>query len=173
MFDWFFYIVAAVLAAPVVAVIALVRSVQLNKRLHGIELKLAMLERQSAPAVSSATPGSSTAASGSAGSRLSNCAGSANLTGPTAILSAARVVPGLGPEFSPSECLAGGPHGQLRRALRHALGRLDRWRRTRSRRRIPGALFNSTGSHRTRCSDSAGKFACARADLCWRVAAAQ
>ena len=53
MFDWFFYIVAAVLAAPVVAVIALVRSVQLNKRLHGIELKLAMLERQSAPAVSS------------------------------------------------------------------------------------------------------------------------
>src|SRR5262252_9510825 len=53
MFDWFFYIVAAVLAAPVVAVIALVRSVQLNKRLHGIELKLAMLERQPAPAVSS------------------------------------------------------------------------------------------------------------------------
>jgi len=53
MFDWFFYIVAAVLAAPMVAVIALVRSVQLNKRLHGIELKLAMLERQSAPAVSS------------------------------------------------------------------------------------------------------------------------
>jgi uncharacterized membrane protein len=56
MFDWFFYIVAAVLAAPVVAVIALVRSVQLNKRLHGIELKLAMLERQSAPAVSSPPP---------------------------------------------------------------------------------------------------------------------
>jgi hypothetical protein len=53
MFDWFFYIVAAVLAAPAVAVIALVRSIQLNKRLRGVELKLAMLERQSAPAVSS------------------------------------------------------------------------------------------------------------------------
>jgi uncharacterized membrane protein len=52
MFDWFFYIVAAILAAPVVAVIALVHSIQLNKRLRGIELKLAMLERQSAPALS-------------------------------------------------------------------------------------------------------------------------
>ena len=51
MFDWFFYIVAVLLAAPVVAVIALVRSIQLNKRLRGVELKLAMLERQSAPAV--------------------------------------------------------------------------------------------------------------------------
>lgn len=53
MFDWFFYIVAVLLAAPVVAVIALVRSIQLNKRLRGVELKLAMLERQSAPPVSS------------------------------------------------------------------------------------------------------------------------
>jgi hypothetical protein len=34
MFDWFFYIVAVLLAAPVVAVIALVRSIQLNKRLR-------------------------------------------------------------------------------------------------------------------------------------------
>src|SRR5215469_6755217 len=53
MFDWFFYIVAALLAAPVVAVIALVRSIQLNTRLRGVELKLATLERQSAPAVPS------------------------------------------------------------------------------------------------------------------------
>jgi len=51
--DWFFYIIAAVLAAPVIAVIALVHSIQLNKRLRGVELKLAMLERQPAPAVSS------------------------------------------------------------------------------------------------------------------------
>src|SRR5262249_34446692 len=172
--DWFFYIIAAVLAAPVIAVIALVHSIQLNKRLRGVELKLAMLERQPAPAVSSPPQVAAPAPAAPAGAPLNPSAEVPTPAGPSrAILPAARIVPGLGPEFSPSKCLAGGPHDQFRRALRHALGGLDRRRRARSRRRIPGALFNSTGSHRTRCSDSAGKLACARADHCWGVAAAQ
>ena len=53
------------------------------------------------------------------------------------------------------------------------MGGLDRRHCTRAGRHIPGALLNSTGSHRSRGSDPAGEFACAGAGACRRMAAAQ
>ena len=173
MFDWFFYIVAVLLAAPVVAVIALVRSIQLNKRLRGVELKLAMLERQSAPPVSSP---------------------------PQAV---ARPPPAPPKPASTTVRKRQSHRSHRRHPPRHArrprarcrvfLKQMPRRRPTRSVSKSASARAGSCGSVAShslsaayswcviqfnrvssdRCSDSAGKFACARADLCWRAAVAQ
>lgn len=49
MFDWLVFIGVLLLAAPVIAIITLVRSVGLNSRLRSLEAKIAKLERQLAP----------------------------------------------------------------------------------------------------------------------------
>jgi uncharacterized membrane protein len=50
MFGWLVLVGVLLLAAPVIAIIALVRSIGLNSRLLSLEAKIAKLERQSAPA---------------------------------------------------------------------------------------------------------------------------
>jgi uncharacterized membrane protein len=46
MFDWLVFVGALLLAAPVIAIVALVRSIGLNSRLRSLEAKIATLERQ-------------------------------------------------------------------------------------------------------------------------------
>ena len=46
MFDWFFFIGAVVLATPVLAIVAVVRSIGLSKQLRSLEAKIVTLERQ-------------------------------------------------------------------------------------------------------------------------------
>ncbi|MGE5367907.1 MAG: hypothetical protein ACM3PO_11685, partial [Betaproteobacteria bacterium] len=46
MFDWLVFVGALLLAAPVIAIVALVHSIGLNSRLRSLEAKIATLERQ-------------------------------------------------------------------------------------------------------------------------------
>jgi uncharacterized membrane protein len=49
MFDWFFFVAAVLLATPVLAIVALVRSIGFNRRLRDLEIKISELERQPTP----------------------------------------------------------------------------------------------------------------------------
>ena len=138
MFDSFFLAVLALLAFPVMAIVALIRANEARGLLWRLNLRVAALESGLAPAA--ALPAQPPAEPAPASPHSGRARG-ASASGSAANAAAASVSPALTSTICGN---AAARAGRFRGTGRHPLGRLDRRRGARARRHISGALLRSS-----------------------------